>query len=115
MPKARQLGALKKGIDIVIGTPGRIEDLVESRALDLSQVRVAVLDPDRQGPGDPPRPPAGMQSLVARPVLAFEFQLVLTPAAKDPWPALDAAARRVLQPPAKTADPTAEPAKVTPR
>jgi superfamily II DNA/RNA helicase len=44
VPKARQLGALKKGIDIVIGTPGRIEDLVESRALDLSQVRVAVLD-----------------------------------------------------------------------
>ncbi|WP_341994959.1 DEAD/DEAH box helicase [Microbacterium sp. LWH7-1.2] len=44
VPKARQLGALKKGIDIVIGTPGRIEDLVESRALDLSQVRIAVLD-----------------------------------------------------------------------
>ena len=44
VPKARQLGALKRGIDIVIGTPGRIEDLVESRALDLSQVRVAVLD-----------------------------------------------------------------------
>ncbi|MDQ7876742.1 DEAD/DEAH box helicase [Microbacterium sp. QXD-8] len=44
VPKARQLGALKKGIDIVIGTPGRIEDLVESRALDLSQVRVAALD-----------------------------------------------------------------------
>ncbi|MBW9109760.1 DEAD/DEAH box helicase [Microbacterium ureisolvens] len=44
VPKARQLGALKKGIDIVIGTPGRIEDLVEARALDLSQVRIAVLD-----------------------------------------------------------------------
>ena len=44
VPHARQLGALKKGIDIVIGTPGRIEDLVESRALDLSHVRVAVLD-----------------------------------------------------------------------
>ncbi|MDR7191126.1 superfamily II DNA/RNA helicase [Microbacterium sp. BE35] len=44
VPKARQLGALKRGIDIVIGTPGRIEDLVESRALDLSQVRIAVLD-----------------------------------------------------------------------
>jgi len=44
VPKARQLGALKKGIDIVIGTPGRIEDLIESRALDLSHVRIAVLD-----------------------------------------------------------------------
>ncbi|WP_194410223.1 DEAD/DEAH box helicase [Microbacterium cremeum] len=40
----RQLGALKKGIDIVIGTPGRIEDLVEQRALDLSAIRVIVLD-----------------------------------------------------------------------
>ena len=40
----RQLGALKKGVDIVIGTPGRIEDLVESRALDLSAIRVTVLD-----------------------------------------------------------------------
>src|SRR5690606_2945986 len=46
VPHARQLGALKKGIDIVIGTPGRIEDLVESRALDLSHVHVAVLDED---------------------------------------------------------------------
>jgi superfamily II DNA/RNA helicase len=44
VPHARQLGALKRGVDIVIGTPGRIEDLVESRALDLSQVRIAVLD-----------------------------------------------------------------------
>ncbi|WP_109209716.1 MULTISPECIES: DEAD/DEAH box helicase [Microbacterium] len=44
VPHARQLGALKKGVDIVIGTPGRIEDLVESRALDLGQVRIAVLD-----------------------------------------------------------------------
>ncbi|WP_106815829.1 DEAD/DEAH box helicase [Microbacterium timonense] len=44
VPHARQLGALKKGVDIVIGTPGRIEDLTESRALDLSHVRVVVLD-----------------------------------------------------------------------
>ncbi|MFC8682276.1 DEAD/DEAH box helicase [Microbacterium ureisolvens] len=44
VPHARQLGALKKGVDIVIGTPGRIEDLVKSRALDLGQVRIAVLD-----------------------------------------------------------------------
>lgn len=86
-----------------------------TRRLLAATVRVAVLDPDRQGPGDPPRPPAGMQSLVARPVLAFEFQLVLTPAPKDPWPALDDAARSALQPPAKIADPAAEPAKLTPR
>ncbi len=44
VPQARQVGALKKGVDIVIGTPGRIEDLIEQRKLDLSEVRIAVLD-----------------------------------------------------------------------
>ncbi len=44
MPQARQVGALKKGVDIIIGTPGRIEDLIEQRKLDLSDVRIAVLD-----------------------------------------------------------------------
>ncbi|WP_159502343.1 DEAD/DEAH box helicase [Microbacterium sp. 18062] len=44
VPQGRQVGALRKGVDIVIGTPGRIEDLVEQGKLDLSQVQVAVLD-----------------------------------------------------------------------
>ncbi|WP_367640404.1 DEAD/DEAH box helicase [Microbacterium sp. SYP-A9085] len=44
VPQARQVGALKKGVDIIIGTPGRIEDLVEQRKLDLSEVAIAVLD-----------------------------------------------------------------------
>ncbi|MEQ6896425.1 DEAD/DEAH box helicase [Microbacterium sp. KR10-403] len=44
VPQARQVGALKKGVDIIIGTPGRIEDLHEQGKLDLSQVRVVVLD-----------------------------------------------------------------------
>jgi superfamily II DNA/RNA helicase len=44
VPQARQVGALKKGVDIIIGTPGRIEDLVNQGKLDLSQVQVAVLD-----------------------------------------------------------------------
>ena len=44
VPQARQVGALKKGVDIIIGTPGRIEDLVEQGKLDLSEVRIAVLD-----------------------------------------------------------------------
>lgn len=44
VPQARQVGALKKGVDIVIGTPGRIEDLQEQGRLDLSQVRLVVLD-----------------------------------------------------------------------
>ncbi|NYD53787.1 DEAD/DEAH box helicase [Microbacterium pseudoresistens] len=44
VPQARQVGALKKGVDIVIGTPGRIEDLIEQGKLDLSDARIAVLD-----------------------------------------------------------------------
>jgi len=44
VPQARQVGALKKGVDIIIGTPGRIEDLHEQGKLDLSQVRLVVLD-----------------------------------------------------------------------
>ena len=44
VPQGRQVGALRKGVDIVIGTPGRIEDLINQGQLDLSDVRVAVLD-----------------------------------------------------------------------
>ncbi|WIM19345.1 DEAD/DEAH box helicase [Microbacterium sp. zg-B185] len=44
VPQARQVGALKKGVDIIIGTPGRIEDLITQRKLDLSDVMVAVID-----------------------------------------------------------------------
>jgi superfamily II DNA/RNA helicase len=39
-----QLDALKKGVDVVVGTPGRLLDLAGQRALDLSQVKVLVLD-----------------------------------------------------------------------
>ncbi len=44
VPQARQVGALRKGVDIVIGTPGRIEDLQKQGKLDLSEVRIVVLD-----------------------------------------------------------------------
>ena len=44
VPQARQVGALNKGVDIIIGTPGRIEDLVKQGKLDLSEVRITVLD-----------------------------------------------------------------------
>jgi superfamily II DNA/RNA helicase len=44
VPQARQVGALNRGVDIVIGTPGRIEDLVEQGRLDLSEVAITVLD-----------------------------------------------------------------------
>lgn len=39
-----QLDALATGIDIAVGTPGRLLDLANRRALDLSHVQVLVLD-----------------------------------------------------------------------
>jgi len=39
-----QLDALKSGVDVVVGTPGRLLDLVNRRSLDLSHVKVLVLD-----------------------------------------------------------------------
>ncbi len=40
----KQLEKLKKGIDIIIGTPGRIIDLIKSGHLDLSNLRFLVVD-----------------------------------------------------------------------
>ena len=39
-----QIEALRGGIDVVVGTPGRIIDLMTRRDLDLSAIRVLVLD-----------------------------------------------------------------------
>ncbi|HEY9857668.1 MAG TPA: DEAD/DEAH box helicase [Stenomitos sp.] len=39
-----QEAALKRGVDLVVGTPGRLKDLLGRGSLDLSQVRVLVLD-----------------------------------------------------------------------
>ncbi len=39
-----QLDTLKSGVDVVVGTPGRLLDLVNRRDLDLSHVRMLVLD-----------------------------------------------------------------------
>ena len=44
VPYARQTGAISRGVDIIIGTPGRIGDLVSQGRLDLSQVMITVLD-----------------------------------------------------------------------
>ncbi|MRX44019.1 DEAD/DEAH box helicase [Agromyces sp. Q22] len=44
VPQGRQVGALQRGVDIVIGTPGRIEDLIEQGRLDLSETSITVLD-----------------------------------------------------------------------
>ncbi|WP_168916564.1 DEAD/DEAH box helicase [Microcella flavibacter] len=44
VPQGRQVGALQRGVDIIIGTPGRIEDLIEQGRLDLSAIEIVVLD-----------------------------------------------------------------------
>ncbi|MFU8946792.1 DEAD/DEAH box helicase [Mycetocola zhadangensis] len=44
VPQNRQVGALQRGVDIIVGTPGRIEDLIEQGRLDLSEVTITVLD-----------------------------------------------------------------------
>jgi len=39
-----QISRLNKGVDIVVGTPGRMLDLIQKGAIDLSRVEYAVLD-----------------------------------------------------------------------
>lgn len=39
-----QIQALRRGVDVVVGCPGRLEDLIAQGALDLSQVSIAVVD-----------------------------------------------------------------------
>lgn len=39
-----QVEALKKGVDVIVGTPGRLLDLAGQRKVDLSKVRALVLD-----------------------------------------------------------------------
>ncbi|MDQ4119784.1 MAG: DEAD/DEAH box helicase [Actinomycetota bacterium] len=43
-PIGPQLGALRRGVDVVVATPGRAIDLIERKALNLDSVEVAVLD-----------------------------------------------------------------------
>lgn len=43
-PYARQITRLNKGVDVVVGTPGRLLDLIQKGALDLSHVKTVVLD-----------------------------------------------------------------------
>ncbi|GHF23541.1 DEAD/DEAH box helicase [Amycolatopsis deserti] len=43
-PYEQQISALRKGVDVVVGTPGRLLDLAEQKALVLGKVRALVLD-----------------------------------------------------------------------
>lgn len=40
----KQIKELKKGCDIVVGTPGRVRDMIERGHLDLSTVKIIVMD-----------------------------------------------------------------------
>jgi ATP-dependent RNA helicase RhlE len=44
VPIGRQVRALEAGVDILVATPGRLLDLVDSRALSLGAVEILVLD-----------------------------------------------------------------------
>jgi ATP-dependent RNA helicase RhlE len=44
VPIFRQFNDLRKGADIIIGTPGRIEDHIEKKSIDLSSIDFVVLD-----------------------------------------------------------------------
>lgn len=43
-PYGPQIGQLKRGVDVVVGTPGRLLDLIKRRVLDLAEVATVVLD-----------------------------------------------------------------------
>lgn len=43
-PYGEQIRGLKKGVEIVVGTPGRVQDLIEKKALDLSKIEYFILD-----------------------------------------------------------------------
>ncbi|MGA2504814.1 MAG: DEAD/DEAH box helicase, partial [Anaerolineales bacterium] len=43
-PYGPQISRLNRGVDVVVGTPGRLIDLLDRNALNLSQVRTVVLD-----------------------------------------------------------------------
>src|SRR5215208_4742596 len=43
-PYGPQIGSLKRGVDVVVGTPGRLNDLLERKVLNLKEVKIVVLD-----------------------------------------------------------------------
>ena len=43
-PMGPQCNALRNGVDLIVGTPGRLKDLNERGALALESVRIVTLD-----------------------------------------------------------------------
>lgn len=44
VPPHKQATGLKRGVDVIIATPGRLEDLAERGLIDLSAIRIMVID-----------------------------------------------------------------------
>jgi superfamily II DNA/RNA helicase len=44
MPYAKQIDALKRGVPIVVATPGRLNDLVEQGHINLGKIEITILD-----------------------------------------------------------------------
>ena len=44
MPYGKQIDSIRRGVHILVATPGRLMDLVSRNAVDLSRVRITVLD-----------------------------------------------------------------------
>src|SRR5271156_1444138 len=44
VPQARQVAALRSGVDIVVACPGRLDDLMRQRVISLNAVDITVLD-----------------------------------------------------------------------
>ncbi len=44
LPYPKQISALQRGVEILVATPGRLTDLIDRGACDLSEVQITVLD-----------------------------------------------------------------------
>jgi ATP-dependent RNA helicase RhlE len=44
VPQEKQVNDLKRGVDLLIATPGRLVDLMEQRLIDLTKIEIFVLD-----------------------------------------------------------------------
>ncbi|MGO1973840.1 MAG: DEAD/DEAH box helicase [Propionibacteriaceae bacterium] len=44
VPQGRQVSGLKSGVDVIVATPGRLEDLIDQRHCSLAAVEVTVID-----------------------------------------------------------------------
>src|SRR5436190_10190244 len=44
VPQGRQVAAIRSGVDILIATPGRLQDLIQQKHIDISHIEILVLD-----------------------------------------------------------------------